>query len=75
MYRKIKGPVSAETNQQDSGVFYKELIEDACKHVRAGLPLKDFYAKHEPSETKSNLLIQHAMVFINMWKNFSSLKE
>lgn len=56
-------------------MIYRELLNEACRYVRGGLTQQEFYAKYEPLEGKSNLIMKHSIAFSNLWKNFPIWKK
>ena len=63
MLSMVKGPMDAEKSQEDTkntAALYKELMIDACRHVRADITQHAFYAKYEPAEAKANLIMMHS---------------
>ena len=70
MLTRIKGSKATDKKEEDTAILHKELIDEACDYVNAGLTLEAFYAKHKINVSKRNLLMRHAMTFNNLWKNY-----
>lgn len=74
MLTKIKVPKADEKKEEDTAILYKQLMDDACDYVNAGLTLEAFYAKHKINVSKRNLLMRNSMTFNNLWKNYELLE-
>ena len=61
--------------KDDVGRIYKELLDEACEYVFAGLTFHDFFTKHEVNKAKKHLLLRHGLQFSQLWKNLPLCKE
>ena len=78
MFKKIKGPSDdiplAATEKQNESVICKQLADEACTYVCAGMNQFEFYDKHETCEVKRNVIMKNSFMFNNLWKNYSTWK-